>query len=50
MLAEWQVKLSQRLGQMAKRPGVYPMALIVGQDGTHQLVIGVGGNGEWLGG
>jgi hypothetical protein len=41
-LPGWGVKLTQRLGQRCKKPGIYPLTLIVNEDGERILVDGDG--------
>lgn len=40
-LSLWQIHLSQQAGQL-KEPGIYPMTLVVGQDGKRTIVLGNG--------
>lgn len=40
-LSLWQVHASQQMGQI-KEPGIYPMTLVVGQDGQRTIVLGNG--------
>jgi hypothetical protein len=37
-LPGWGIKAICRLGQIAKEPGVYPITLIVNDDGTRELM------------
>ncbi len=41
-LPDWGVKAICRLGQIAKKPGVYPITLIVNKDGTRELMTEAG--------
>ena len=47
-LPGWGVKVIHRLEQVTGKPGIYPMTLVVGQDGRRQLVV-EGGKLENLG-
>lgn len=46
-LRGWTIKLGLRLQQL-KKPGVYPIVLIVKDDGTHEIIVG-GCKQEYLG-
>lgn len=47
-LSKWMVKIGYRLNQKCSEPGVYPMTLVVGDDGSRKLILD-GGKVEDLG-